>query len=427
MRYITKMNFSGKKFAGLLAFAALFGGAAVFAQDKATLDLLVKKGVITQEEAEAVAKQSVLIVGPKEKAVKKLTISGRIHTQFDYISVDDQRDNAPHLETTQQFMIRRAFVGIAADLGGGVKGEVEMDFAAGTGSTVQGTGGTRNLFSKVYASKYFTDIGTLKAGYDKVNFGQEENTSSARMPVVERSLATYFFTGDFNDGSSYRRLGMGNRRTGVFWHGQTNEKNFTYSAAVTNGQQSVRSFGAGNGGMSYWFSAAYTGKLENWDYHAGLNMGYSQNGNSAANDTMRDMWGINPYLTVKSGRFQMPAEFLLASVQKGREDGSDAVPWGVNVTPRYTLCDEFDVVARFSYLDTNGRGLRISDGVRNAPSPAVNYDRAYAVYLGFNWYIIGDALKLTMGYEYARFMDALVLGKGDANAHALRARVQLLF
>ena len=414
------------KLMGVVLAGIALSAASGYAQDKATLDLLVKKGVITQEEASELGKQSVAVIKPKEKTTKKLTISGRVHTQFDYLNTDD--DNAGHLPTTQQFFIRRAYVGIGADLGNGVKGEVEMDFAAGQGGTNQGTEGTRNNFSKVYIAKTFEDVGTFKVGYDKVNFVQEENTSSTKIKTVERSLATRYFAEDWNGGSETRRLGFASRHTGLFWQGIVPEiKGLEYSVALTNGQQSNADFGAGNGGMAYWASVSYKNSIDRLQYTIGLNGGYSQNGNSTATDPMKDIWGLNPYVSLKWGNFEMPFEFIWASVQEGRAASSDAQPWGINITPSYKLTEDWEVVARFSYLDTNGRGVRVSDGIRNAPSASINYDRAYSVYAGINWYIIGNSLKLTAGYEYAHFESPLNGMSGSADSNGARVRLQLLF
>jgi polyhydroxyalkanoate synthesis regulator phasin len=64
--------------------AAALSAASSFAQDKATLDLLVKKGLITAEEraktldeaSQARAASGINRVFPKEDATKRLTISG---------------------------------------------------------------------------------------------------------------------------------------------------------------------------------------------------------------------------------------------------------------------------------------------------------------------------------------------------------------
>lgn len=421
------------KLMGALMAGAVLSGVCGYAQDKATLDLLVKKGVISQDEAAAVAKQSTLIVSPKEKTTKKLTISGRVQVQFDYITDDDKRANVANPAATQQFMIRRANLAIGADLGSGVSGVVDMDFAEGAGNTSQISSGSLQNFDKVYIAKKFDNIGVAKAGYDKVNFVLEENTSASKLKPIERSVATRYFDENWSSTTS-RRMGFGARHTGLFWDGEVESmKGLTYGAAVTNGLQSVTSYNTGNSaqGMGYWLNVAYENKINEIDYKVGLNTGYSQNANSTATSSPTlDMWGFNPYAAIKWKKFEMPAEFILGSIQNGRPGNQEAMPWGVNITPSYKFTDQWEGVFRFSYLDTDGRGAQISDVERNAPSTGLIYDKACTFYVGVNWYIIGNALKISAGYEFAQFTNAIASGSNsgaDANANALRAQIQLLF
>ncbi|MGA1128356.1 MAG: porin, partial [bacterium] len=55
---------------------------------------------------------------------------------------------------------------------------------------------------------------------------------------------------------------------------------------------------------------------------------------------------------------------------------------------------------------------------------AKTYDEARSYYIGGNWYIDGDNLKLTFGYEFA---DYEANGGEDADVDGLRARLQILF
>ena len=146
-----------------LAAALLFAAAPAHAQDKATLDLLVKKNVITQEEADTVAKSASIPVTPKEAAVKKLTLEGVIQLQYDWLTTKDKTPNAVQPPATSQFYIRRAYLGALADLGNGWSGELLLDFAAGAKppAAPQGTTdtGTQNYFEKVVINKKFDDYG----------------------------------------------------------------------------------------------------------------------------------------------------------------------------------------------------------------------------------------------------------------------------
>ena len=78
------------KLTNTILSAVLFLGAAaaVNAQDKTTLDLLVSKGVITRAEADKIGKSSVAIT-PKEKTTKSIKLIGRVQTQYENINVDE--------------------------------------------------------------------------------------------------------------------------------------------------------------------------------------------------------------------------------------------------------------------------------------------------------------------------------------------------
>ena len=82
-------------------------------------------------------------------------------------------------------------------------------------------------------------------------------------------------------------------------------------------------------------------------------------------------------------------------------------------------------VFRFTYLDTNGRGVSPSDGLRKA-GLGTAFDRARGFYFGANWYVSGDnSLKVSAGYEYSQFMGS---NSGqDAYANTFRMQIQTMF
>ena len=156
------------------------------------------------------------------------------------------------------------------------------------------------------------------------------------------------------------------------------------------------------------------------------------------------IWGYNPYVTLDYGNFELSAEFIQAVVQNGRVSGgttaapgptSTAAPYGFNLTPSYKINDKWEAVARLSYLNTNGRGTSINAVETDASSTTgavSNYDSAWAYYVGFNYYIVGNSVKFTAGYEYAQFNHRQTAFGGpfngpSANVNAVRARLQLLF
>lgn len=409
----------------LLLVLSLVLLTTAFAQDKATLDLLVQKGVITQAEADQVAKQSTLVVRPKNSNVKVLTISGTVQTQFDYISVDVHAGNTPNPQATQEFLLRRANIDLQADLGSGFLGQIKMDFAAGQGSTAQTGSGNRQLFDTVLIQKTFEDVGTLQAGYQKVFFVEEQLFSSSKINVIEDSIATRYFSNSINSTNS-GNLALSGRRVGLYWLGNTPIKGLSYRAALTNGEQSVTGFTAGGNQMAYLGSLLYDGTFEAIKYTLGINTIYSQNANTIGFGPVSDMFGLNPFVQAKWGRASLMSEFIWAGVENGSGPGTYDDVFGINFTPSYRFADDWEATLRFSYLNTGGRGVSTS-AIYDAPNAGLLFNSVYSIYAGLTWFIMADNLKLMAGYEWLSFEGALSVPNGFAQEQALRLRLQLMF
>jgi hypothetical protein len=437
-----------------ISVALLIGAALpVFAQDKATLDLLVKKGVITQADADGVAKATA-VVTPKDATVKKLQLEGLIQLQYDWIATNDKAAGASNPAATNEFFIRRAYLGALADLGNGWGGEVVLDFAATGPSQVSAapqSQNTQNLFEKIIITKKIDGWGLATAGFQKVQFDHEENTPNAELKPIERSLVTNYFTGPWG-GATTGRLGFGNKHTGLYWSGVLPAVDgLFYGVALTNGIQSTTSFGnSAPGAAAYnefagWANLGYGSKVGDVTYKVGLNFGYAGDANSTSGAAgvapqNNAIWGYNPYATVTWGDLSFTGEFIQAEVDNGRVNGagvtSRAAPYGFNLTPSYKISDQWEVVGRYSYLSTNGRGESISQGIRNAANPLVGgaFDTAWSIYGGINYYLIGNSLKISAGYEFAQYSDRFGGGTPGqpftgprANVSAIRTRIQLLF
>jgi hypothetical protein len=448
-----------RRFAGAAVFAAAltFAAAPAHAQDKATLDLLVKKGLITQAEADDAAKSAAIVVNPKEAAVKKLQLEGMLQVQYDWLTTQDKGPVAIQPGATNQFSIRRAYLGAIADLGNGWGGEILMDFAAGAQAPAapqageNGVGNQQN-FEKAVITKKIDDYGTASAGFQKVQWDQEENTPSSQLKTIERSVATNYFDNPYG-GNTTGRLGFGNRHTGLYWSGLVPQVDgLYYGAAVTNGIQSVTNFGNAGAGVTnynefaFWGNLGYGSAFSGLTYKVGVNVGYAGDANSEPGAAgvpgqNNSMWGYNPYVTLTYSDFTLAAEFLQVQVQNGRVAGagaaaadSKATPYGINLTPSYKINDQWEIAAKYSYLETNGRGTTINPVDRNANNVfgTENFNRVWEGYLGVNYYIIGTDVKLSAGYEYDQFYERQIAGGGNfngprANVQGVRTQLQVLF
>lgn len=139
-----------------------------------------------------------------------------------------------------------------------------------------------------------------------------------------------------------------------------------------------------------------------------------------------DAYGVNPYFRLEYCDFSLHAEFMLVSAQYGKTRSADvplytdcsptAVPMGFYVLGAYRVFKsdafgEFEPVFRFSYIDTDGRGIRGRDVVFKMSSAGL-YDRVSAYYAGVNWYLNGKYLKFSLGWERYIFEDSPRAGTG---------------
>jgi phosphate-selective porin len=398
------------KLAVLLAF--LFAGTAVHAQEsKALIDALIKKGILTEEEAKAVqaeAKKSALsFVEVKTKPVTKLQISGRLQAQFDGLNTD--RTGADNAATTH-FFVRRAYLTVNAALGKDWAGNMTWDFA---GSFFDAF----NIQYKGWADK------TLTLGIKKVNFGIEENTSSGSLKAIERSGVTRFFV----ESNNARRLGAGSYRTGIFLDGT--EGNFFWGAAVTNPERTSTpsSIGTGaNNNVAFWANVGVKGKMDGGDYTLGVNAGLLPDQGGKTLGTGSDLTVVSLNAAVNSGNFSVLAEYLISDNDNGAAVGRDSKSSGFWIQPSYKFNKNLEGVVRYSYLDSDGRGVDLSDGVRNAPGGGT-HDKLHDFYLGGTYYIFGNDLKFQAGFVYGRTKDTISGGTAESTSYGARSQVQLNF
>jgi hypothetical protein len=422
------MNYKILKMLSLLAGCSLCGVLTAQAQDKATLDLLVKKGVISQSDADSIAKTSATpMVVTRSSTVQKITLEGMVQFDYNDLTASDGVKTNSNPVATNQMYFRRVMMGAKVDLGNDWGGEIMMDFAATqiadqpksglspqafptTASTVGGQQGiqyiSQNMFDKIAITKQIPGYGQFEAGYDKTNWIQEEMTPTGQLPAIERSIATRYFDEYYGSQTAYR-LAFGQRRTGLFWNGTaTGIDGLYYSAALTDGIQSQINF-TNVGGLDKigaWTGAGYKNKVDDVSFDFGVNLGYSGDGNSQNNITTsataesaaltlenpshlaqrnssNDTYGYNPYIKVTAGDFSLLAEFFQSRFQNGRSTipftttnltnpgaTSAAAPYGLNIIPVYKVTPDLDVDLRLSYLNTNGRGTDQNGVMWNAPN-----------------------------------------------------------
>lgn len=383
----------------LITLFFVCSGVAVTAlavDDSALLNVLVKKGILTTEEAMLLkdemsneAEATIVDTVSGGKKTTALSIYGRL--QFQHVNFDSDGAGVPH---RNHFFARRIRLGVKAQMGENWVADLNYEY------------GAQNIDRMLVA--YLTELGDVPVsvgfGLRKVNFGLEENKSSSRLKAIERSGTTRYFV-EANNG---RRLGAGKQRIGVFFDAHTAARSgkstgFYTGAAITNPELPLGTLGAINAGteqtneFAFWADAGYTGQVDGLSYRLGAAGGFLPNQGGARQQRGSDLTVFSVYGDFKAGPFSLATEFMTSSMDDGALDGSDASPWGVWVEPSYLVSDNLEFTARASYTDSDGRGIRVSDGVRSARA-SLTGDNLTEVFIGFSYYILGNDLKVQTGY-----------------------------
>jgi hypothetical protein len=409
----------------LLAFAGilLLGASSLFSQDSGPLiDLLVKKGMVTSQEAEELradllkdASAGIVSTISGGKSTVGLSITGRL--QIQYAGLGTQIDGAAaNPVSTEHFFLRRVYLGVKANLGKGWTGNFNYDFAGST-------------FDQAFIQWRMDDTLAVDVGFRKVPFGLEEwYTSSGSLKAIERSPATRYFV-ESNNG---RRLGAGSYRTGVFVGGKFDSGIF-YNVAATNPERDESAAGVisagtnANNSLSYWGNLGYTGKTgEDFTYTFSSSIGVLPDQGGKTLGVGDNLTVYNAFAELTKGPFDLQLEYFGSDNQHGVSATKNSTSSAYSIQPAYKFTDNFEGVVRYTKVDSGGRGVQTSDGIRSAPSGGT-MDKLTELFAGFNYYFRGNDAKLQLGYIYGKTADTVTGGAASAKTQGVRSQMQLNF
>ena len=419
----------------MLIAAAAITSVSAFAQDKATLDLLVKKGLITAEEraktldeaAKARTASGLNKIFVKEDATKRLTFAGRVQTQYE--SIGGTTTNTSGVETkavdfSNAFM-RRLYLGFKADMGEGISGEIVYNFADDT------------LDKAIFTAD--SSYGTFILGYQKVQWGLEENTSSSKLLTVERSASNRYWSESASSGN--QRLGFGARHTGLHYANKfvlDAAQTLEFGASVANAVQGETNPAATNNDIGMFANLIYTYKISDTNKHSfGLNYGTQRDNRDAAGTngaglTNASISGFNPYIKSQFDKLIVQAEFI-TTTNEARGASIERKPEGFTALAAYKFTDQIEGVVRYSQLDTDGQGGTFGDLYRDAKNVGSGfYNKFDSVYVGVNYYFVDHNAKVMFGYEKANASEGMgtagaVTDNRKADADIFRLQAQVLF
>lgn len=414
---------------------AYCANSAAATSDVELLRVLEERGVLTSQERLDIAKETAKIpVAVVEEGTLK--ISGGVQMQYAYL-INDGRSglDAEEFVYKNGFIPRRVIFTFRKEMQGDWGAHMSFDMIL------------PHCMSNVYIFKNVdnnTLTGQARIGYIKPNMCVEEYTSAFKLFCIERSLATNYWTGTY--GKADRKLGIGGFMTGAYWYGKSQSvKGFEYFVGISNSQNYELDIldlvnSGGDNSPDFWFSISQSFSFDWAKVKCGLNTAYGDNANKLNRNSAEGIWAANPYIQIDAADWKILAEFLSAGVEDGKRYASGeyayALPIGLNFMAEYA----FDIgvgklapVFRYSYLNTDGRGVSVGDALRRAPDVVSTrvFNEAQGFYFGLNWYISGHNIKVQVGYEFTQFSGVPAQRSGSADnvvdAETIRTELQILF
>ena len=394
----------------------------------ALLDALIRKGILTNQEAEDIRADLVRDSNtvPSQamaggKSTNRLSVGMRMQLQYAHIDTTVSGAAVKPVYTDQPFT-RRIYFTMKAGVGGDWGAQFTWDFAS-------------SYYDDAFIGWTPTPDLQLNFGLRKVAVAYEERFSSGNLKGLERSGATRYFV----EGNNGRRLGAASYRIGAFLDGKRDLSPTTtlvYTAAVTDPERGDTAADAASSGdastnrVALWGTLGLLGKLpENGYWTTGVGVGFQPDRGGWGTTNFgrgHDLTLYSVYLDVQAGRFGLMGEYLVADVERGVSATRDARPRGYFLMPTFLLTETVEAVVRYTAVDSDGRGLQLGDVMRSAPSGGT-MNRFEEWYGGVNWYLRGIDLRLQLGAMSGRTKETVTGTPAEAKAVGARSQLQVQF
>ena len=238
-----------------------------------------------------------------------------------------------------------------------------------------------------YLGWAFSETGMLKAGKQSAGFTLDGMTSSKKLLTVERNNLTnnIWFTEEYIPG-----LGVKGEKKGL-----------TYFAGIFSSGNENPEFGDFTGGLFGLFTLGHdfagTGSAKQALLR--FNLVYNEpDPDNGFTNLLEKIVSLN-FSFESNASWGVRADISAASGYSGQPD-----IWGFIVMPFYHLNERTEVVARYTYVRSDGdNGVRFAR-YENSIIDGLG-DRYTEVYLGLNYYWYGHKLKLQSGVQYLEMRD----------------------
>lgn len=302
----------------------------------------------------------------EDSAIDYIDIRGRYQGQFAWVEAEQGNLN--------RWESRRARLGV--NIGFREKGRVFYDFQFGPD-------GDEPFFDivDIYGAEWeFSKSFILLVGKERPKMTQEGTVSSIRILTVERSALT----------NAVRQ----SKSLGLWARGDLGKSPWFYNAGIYSGDGGDRYLHGGfNAGFGVLGSLGY--KLSP-DHRVRFDW-FWQDGNPDNYDSQFLPFHHTVSLNSENrwGNFGLNTDLIAAE-----GDGVDDL-WGLLIMPHYLLGEKIQLVSRYTYLGGEAESAQLYSRYQAA---VTNNDgrggHQHSIYLGVNYLICGDALKVMAGVEY---------------------------
>lgn len=348
----------------------------------ALLDILVREGVLTEEQARGVEEQARVAVSPNRPVVSEMRIRGRIQPQFGYAVGRNQDGEEGEYAT---FEMRRVRLGVTGKIGD------EYDFGIEANTLPSGFSLQFAYFRWLYADGH-----RLVAGLERPVFGHEIYTPSSHLLTVERSALSNTFLPSPN-------ISLTGVQAQGTWSG------IRYSGGVFNADGGVNQSGQSPAfiyGGSLGFSLP---PLADDALKQQIRVDYLGNEREDSSQLfVRHAAALSHELQV--GPYLQRSEVIYGETFSGEDIG------GFYILPAWSFSERWQVVARYSQMRSSfSRGVAAPNRYLrriDLPGGVPRGDRLETFYVGINHYLQGHDLKVQLGAEWSDLQDTRS-GEGD--------------
>lgn len=356
------------------------------------------------------------------------TISGRANG--DSYTTSDYKDKLGKDEAVwgNDVEVRRAYLGFKSVWfqNWKLEGQIDVDTDGRDGA---GTGD--NTFYKdiydLYAIYAPSDAMNVGIGKQEIKITREQEISSKDIVTLERSFAA-------------NMVHPGNL-SGVWIQGKGIAEHWLYEAGIYGNDQQ-REFTTFDAGALYLAKVGYDYSSQAGLDSAAVVLRYTHNDSPGYASKTLVNWDGTGFKTpafsdvidlsneITNGRFGLTTDVIYGVGYTGSAEQNGATVavdqsdiFAIDIIPTYYVAPGLQLVTRFSFASANsGDGLKLGSRYEQVANSSDQKGNTYtSEYLGLNWYIYGNKLKVMSGVEFSQ------LGGGDYDGYTIETGLRMSF